>query len=188
MRKLVTKFTWLFVIAFVAMSCSSKPSLQKFFVDNQNNDNFIVIDIPSSTLLNFSDDITEDEKKTIQSFRKINVLALQNDENKNEALYDSSKKSLKEIFKDENKYKPLIQTTSKKGSFDVYFEGTDKNIDEVIVFGYEKNMGLLVARVIGDDMNLGKITKVINKIKPNEDGMNSLGNLLKQNIDLDKIK
>ncbi|WP_196892527.1 DUF4252 domain-containing protein [Aureivirga marina] len=184
MKRLVGNFIWIFVLAFTIISCDSKPSLQKFFVENQNNENFIVLDVPSSTLINLSDDMTPEDKKTIESFRKINVLALQNENNKNEELYDSSKSKLNTIFKDENKYKPLIKSNSKFGSFDVYFQGKDDAIDEVIVYGYDKEKGLLVARVIGNDMNIGKITQIVNKIKPNEDGMKSLTGLFTKNFEI----
>ncbi len=177
MNKIFSKFTLVLIIAFTVVSCNSKQSLQKFFVDNQNNDNFIVLDVPSSTLLNLSSEMTEEDKKTVESFRKINVLALQNEKDKNKDLYATSKSTLKSIFKDDKKYIPLIQSNSKYGSFDVYYEGTDDAIDEVIVFGYAEDKGLLVARVIGDHMDIGKISKVVNKIKPNKEGFSSLTSL-----------
>ena len=47
----------------------------------------------------------------------------------------------------------------------VYYNGDTDNINEVIVFGYSKEIGVGIARVLGSHMNPSKITQMANYIK-----------------------
>jgi len=55
-------------------------------------------------------------------------------------------------------------------SVSIYYNGDANNINEVIVFGYSKKVGVGVARVIGNNMNPTKITQMAEylKIDPNQ--------------------
>ena len=44
---------------------------------------------------------------------------------------------------------------------ELYFTGKDDAIDELIVYGYDNDRGLGVARVLGKDMNPQKIMKMM---------------------------
>ncbi len=55
-------------------------------------------------------------------------------------------------------------------SVSIYYNGDANDINEVIVFGYSKKIGVGVARVIGNHMNPTKITQMAEylKIDPNQ--------------------
>ena len=47
----------------------------------------------------------------------------------------------------------------------VYYSGGTDDINEVIVYGYSKEMGVGVARVKGKNMNPTKISQMVNYLK-----------------------
>ena len=56
------------------------------------------------------------------------------------------------------KYEELMRGgNSTDGKFVVKFLGEVDNIDELIIFGNANNKGFMIARIIGDDMNAGKL-------------------------------
>ena len=52
----------------------------------------------------------------------------------------------------------------------IYYTGDTDSIDEVIAFGYNKEAGVGVARLLGENMNLAKVIEMMNSI--NIDGDN----------------
>ena len=64
------------VLCFAILaSCNSKPSLEKYFVDNTENKNFVQVDVSSNILNVDKTKLTETEKNALKSFDKMNVLA-----------------------------------------------------------------------------------------------------------------
>ncbi len=60
-------------------SCNSEPSLQKYFVENSENKEFISVDI-SSDILNIKEaELSQEQSDAIQSFEKMNILAFKLD-------------------------------------------------------------------------------------------------------------
>ena len=47
----------------------------------------------------------------------------------------------------------------------IYYNGNASDINEVIVFGYSKKIGVGLARVIGDNMSPSKIIKMMEYLK-----------------------
>ena len=47
----------------------------------------------------------------------------------------------------------------------IYYSGETDAIDEIIAFGYSNKMGVGVARVIGENMNLNNIMKMMQNTK-----------------------
>ena len=64
-----------FTSLFFFTSCSSKDSLQSYFVNHQEDSAFISVDIPISFLNNEKIDFSEDQTKAINSINKLNVIA-----------------------------------------------------------------------------------------------------------------
>ena len=97
-------------IAFIAtltfVSCDSNPSLQKYYVDSKENNAFISVDLPANILQLKNENVSEDVKKTLETVKKVNFLALQLTET-NEALYTSEKLKVNAILKNP-KYKQLM--------------------------------------------------------------------------------
>jgi len=166
---------YILIIAVCSLfvSCNSEPSLQKFFVENQEKKDFIALDI-SPTILNIDKaSLTGDQKKALESFDKMNVIAFKAND-KNKAEYEAEKDKLNNILNDE-KYQELIKVGSGSQGASVSFVGTEDNIKEFIFYANKKENGFAVVRVLGDKMN------------PN-DVMNMMSVLQKANIDLDQLK
>ncbi|WP_298120182.1 DUF4252 domain-containing protein [Flavobacterium sp.] len=163
----------LIAVCSLFVSCNSEPTLQKFFVENQEKKDFIALDI-SPTILNIDKaSLTGEQKKALESFDKMNVIAFKAND-KNKAEYEVEKAKLNTILKDE-KYQELIKVGSGSQGASVSFVGTEDNIEEFIFYANKKENGFAVVRVLGDKMN------------PN-DVMNMMSVLQKANVDLEQLK
>jgi len=139
------------VLSLVLFSCSDGvPSLQEYFVDKNQNTNFISLDIPSSILSVNIKSLSDDQKQAYESVKKLNVLAFRiNEENALE--YEKEKEVVKEILEDDQ-YQELMVLNSGKHRGVIKYLGSDESIDEVIVFGSSDDEGFALIRVLGDDM------------------------------------
>ena len=63
------------IIGIVLCCCSSAPSLQTYFVDNQEKNGFISIDVPISVLGLESIEMSSSEKEALSSISKFNILS-----------------------------------------------------------------------------------------------------------------
>lgn len=148
--------------AFLLVACGG-PSLEKYYVDNQEKDNFVVMNIPSSMLVGDVSELSEKEKETLQKVEKANVLAFPlNEENK--AVFEKEKAELETILKDE-KYKLLMKFGSSDQQFKLMYVGAPESIDEMIVYGASEEMGFGVARILGDDMDPSGMIKLMKSLK-----------------------
>lgn len=150
-------------IMFALTSCDTNPSLQKYYVDSKENNEFISVDLPSSILQLQEENMTEELKGTLQTIKKLNFLALQLTET-NKELYTSEKEKVRKILKND-KYKQLMRMNSGKGSITVNYLGNEEAIDEVIVFGSDDSKGFALVRVIGENMNPSDILKLTQEIQ-----------------------
>ena len=57
MKNLIAIFIYTLSITVLLTSCNSNKSLQEYYVEKQNSDNFIAIDLPAS-LINLNDDVS----------------------------------------------------------------------------------------------------------------------------------
>ncbi|MFT5941483.1 MAG: hypothetical protein ACI9AV_000321 [Sediminicola sp.] len=172
------------VLAFVAMgflaACSSNQSIQEYYVDNSNNPNFISIDIPASILNLDKAELSPEEKRAIQSLKKLNVLAFKKTaENAAEFKVESAK--VNAILKSD-KFVELMKLKSSFGNGVVKYLGEDDAIDEVIIFGSNNDQGFALIRVLGDDMNpayLMTLMKALQKSDYKGEGIGSLQDFMK---------
>lgn len=169
---------FIFAIAFFAAltSCNDGKSLQKYYVENQEDADFLALDVPTSMFAN-SSSLEAEDKATLESIKKINVLALKKDENP--AKFEEEKIKLNEIFKDE-KYQLLMKYGGGNRKAALYFTGEEDAIDELIVYGYDDEQGLGIARVLGEDMDPEKIMelmKSMDKDNINVEGIKGLGEI-----------
>lgn len=163
MRNLIIFSVLIATLQFL-QGCSNEASLQKYYVEKQKDNAFISIDLPSSLLLTDDNTLTDEQLKTIQSIKKINMLALQvNDENK--GLYAVEKERVNQIISDE-KYKPLIKYGSNKMGATLLFTGDEDAIDELIVFASDEQKGFALFRVLGDDMEPSQMIKLMDSVNP----------------------
>ena len=162
-----------FDLILVMMSCKDEPSLQKYFVKSGEKKEFMSMDISSSILNVNESKLSASEKKALASFDKVNVLAFKKDD-KNNAQYSKEVKEVKEILKDTT-FQPLIKLNGVGHNASIMLVGDNKEIDELVLFGNQKDLGFTVIRVLGDNM------------KP-EDAMQFFSILQKSNIDMEQLK
>lgn len=169
MKKITTVLA-LFVLALFATSCNNEPTLQGYLVESQEKNGFVTIDIPINFIKPRSLDVSEDIQKTIKSIRKVNLVALPYQGN--EEAYETEKEALKAILKNKDKYKSLMRMNTQGIKMNIYFTGSSDAIDEVIAFGYAKEKGVGVARILGENMDPSKIIEMFNNITLDGDALN----------------
>lgn len=177
--KQMKKYIVLISAIFIA-SCSSKPSLQKYFVDNSESSDFVVLDLGSSIINTEKISLTSDEKKALESFEKLNVLVFKKD-SLNDDKFETENAKVKSILKDKE-YQELIKFGGKGKDAAVYFVGKEDDIDEFVLFASGKENGFAVVRVLGDDMsptNILNIIEVMRKSKLDLEALKPLQDVLK---------
>lgn len=167
----------LFIIALVSSlvfeSCNSEPTLQKYFVENTDNKDFIALDISSNILNVDNTKLTTVQKEALRSFDKINVLAFKlNDKNKTQFETERAKVNL--ILKNPN-YQQLMKFSSGKDGASVSYVENSGKINEFVFFANKKDVGFAVVRVLGKDMNPTNIVNMISVLKESK-------------VDLDQLK
>jgi len=155
------------------VSCNSEPSLQKYFVENTENKDFIALDVSPSILNVDKTKLSAEQGKALQSFDKMNILAFKSN-GKNQAQFDSERAKVVSILKNE-KYQQLMKVGSGKDGASISYVGSDEHIEEFVLFANRKETGFAVIRVLGKDMNPTNI-------------MTMLQVLQKSNIDLEQLK
>lgn len=161
--KSISKVIGLLVVVIVTFSCNSGPSLQQYYVDSKENNEFISIDLPASILQLKDEQVSDDVKNTLKTIKKVNFLALQLTDS-NKELFASEKEKVKEILKNP-KYKQLMRMNGGKGNVSINYLGDENAIDEVVIFGSDNTKGFALVRVIGENMNPSDIMKISQQIK-----------------------
>lgn len=150
-------------MALALTSCNSEPSLQQYYVDSQEKDNFVTTTIPKSILGLDVSNMSESSQEAYNSINKVNVLYYpMNDSDM--VTFEKENAMLKKIISSDD-YKTLMKHKQDGMNMQVVYEGDPKDIDEIIVYGMADEMGLGVARILGDDMNLGGIMKMMEELK-----------------------
>lgn len=150
----------LLFIALLTIACDSKPSLQEYYVNKQDNTDFLLIDVPASLFLSAKDsNLSEDSKKALNSIKKANVLAFPITE-ETKKNFSKEKATITEILKDE-RYKLLMRMGSASRQVKISYLGEEDQIDEVIAFGLDDDKGFVVARILGNKMQPKAIMKLI---------------------------
>ncbi len=147
----MTKHIVYIFFLFILLNCKKeKPSLQEYFVNATEKKNFLSLDVSSNILNLDKNKLTKDEKIALESFEQINILAFKKDE-MNAKEYLKEMNSVKKIFTDTT-FQQLIKINNGDSNGSVMLVGDENNIDELVLFGNQKDMGFTVVRVVGDDM------------------------------------
>lgn len=161
MKKIILIIIGFVFVEGIFTSCNNGKSLQAYYVDKQESNNFIALDLPAS-LINLNEDVSEETKETISSIKKLNILAFKlNDSNKNE--YESEYKEVKEILKSD-KYSELVRVNHKNAKIILKYQGDDDTVDEFILFASDDEKGFALARILGNNMDPEKIMKLIKNL------------------------
>jgi hypothetical protein len=154
-------------------SCNNEPTLQKYFVENTENKNFIALDLSPSILNIDASKLSAEQNAALKSFNKMNILAFKLDA-KNKAEFEVERAKVNAILKGE-KYQQLMKVGHGKGGASISFVGDDEHIEEFVLYANKKENGFAVVRILGKDMNPTGI-------------MTMLSVLQKANIDLEQLK
>ncbi|WP_435139154.1 DUF4252 domain-containing protein [Formosa sp. A9] len=153
-------------VAFSLISCKSEPTLQTYFVDHQETQNFTTVDLPVSMLGLDETKLNDEQQQAIKSIKHLNFLGYKKDDTQTES-YNEELSKVKDILNNTS-YNDLMDVNSHGGKITLKYLGDDENaIDELIVFGSSNELGFGVLRVLGDDM---KPQQIIQLAKALEDG------------------
>ncbi|NNE33170.1 MAG: DUF4252 domain-containing protein [Winogradskyella sp.] len=165
----------LFLVAAFT-SCNQGPTLQTYYVDNELKPGFMSFDVPTS-LINVEDvEMTDEQREAYNSVDKLNVLTFVK-ENTEAEDYKIELEKVKTILKNP-KYEELMRGgNTQDGKFVVKFLGDVDRIDELVIFGNATNKGFMIARILGNDMNPGKLMSlqtVLQNAKFEDSNLNGL--------------
>lgn len=166
-------FTTALLVLLTLVSCNSEPSLQKYFVENTENKDFIALDISPNILNVEKSKLTAEQNEALNSFDKMNILAFKAND-KNQPQFETERAKVKAILKDP-KYQELMKFGSGKEGASISYVGPDDNIKEFVIFANKKENGFAVVRVLGKDMNPNNIITLVSVLQ-------------KSNIDLEQLK
>ena len=171
------KYISLFLVLFTMLvSCEKEQSIQQFYVDSEENSNYLMLDIPTS-IISLPDTATPEAKQAYNSIDKVNLLAFKIDEtNKNE--YQTEKAKVKNILKNPE-YIELMRMNSNGRNIVAKYIGDENSVEEMILFASDNNQGFALARVLGDDMKPENMIALLNNIKDIDKNSDAFGTMKK---------
>ncbi|SEQ51846.1 protein of unknown function [Hyunsoonleella jejuensis] len=168
------------ILSTVLVSCNNEQSLQRYFVDHQEQPNFISQDLPISMVKIDKTNFTEAQNEAFESVRRLNFLGFNvNDTNKD--VYATELDNVKSILK-QQKYEDLMEFSDKGRKILVKYIGDDNEADEVVVFGSAEDMGFAVVRILGSDMSPEKmmtLAEALNSANVDESQIQDMLNFFK---------
>lgn len=159
MRTIVYLLSMLITFVVLLISCDSKPTLQKYFVENNGSQNFVTLDIGRGLIKNDSISLTAEQEKSLQTLEKINVLIYRGEG----AEFDKEKTKVKGLLASDN-YEELMKMGSGGQGAVISVLGDSDNIEEFVVFAYKKESGFGVIRVLGEDMTTNDVMNIVSVI------------------------
>ncbi|MEP5340442.1 MAG: DUF4252 domain-containing protein [Algibacter sp.] len=163
MQRTIKYIVCALLVSFTIVSCSSKPSLQRYFVDNQETKNFISQDLPLSMLNMDESKLDDTQREAFKSVKRLNFLGYKLDET-NAETYNTELAKVKTILEDDQ-YNELIEFSDKGNKVLVKYLGNEEEADEVILLGSSKELGFAVVRILGDDMRPDKMYALVEAMK-----------------------
>ena len=171
-------------LALLVLGGTSVTTLTKYYIDKQKDTDFIALDVSSSLFVKPDSIMSDEQKQTLETIKKLNILALQSNAVKNEK-YNAEKEVVRGILSDA-KYKTLVKYDASDKQATLKYLGDEKAIDELVVFANDDKQGMALVRVLGDNMNPGKILQMLQTMDTNDIDMsvlNSLETKLDINVD-----
>jgi len=165
----------LFVLGLmlITVSCKQEPTLQKYFVESSDDKNFMTLDVAPTFIKTEKLKLTPQEQAALRSLHKFNVLALKAD-GKNQAQLKKEGEKVKQLLKGEE-YEELIHFGSDDRGASIHTVGEGDAIEEFVVYVNQKETGMAVVRVMGEDMNPTNI-------------MTLMGIMQKGGLDMEQLK
>ena len=176
MKRTVKTIFFAFITALLLVSCNNGPTLQRYFVDNQESGNFTAVDLPISIINLDESKLTEPQKEAYNSVKRLNFLGYKLDEN-NVETFNAELAKVKTILKDK-KYNDLMEFNDKKAKVVVKYLGDDDSADEFVVFASSKDIGFGIVRVLGDHMSPEKMMTLADAMKNSDIDESQLGGIM----------
>jgi hypothetical protein len=165
-------FTSALLVLLTLISCNSNPSLQRYFVENTDNKDFIALDVSPDILNLEKTKLSAEQNEALKSFDKMNILAFKANAT-NQTQFETERAKVKAILKDP-KYQELMKFGSGKDGASISYVGADDNIEEFVVFANRKENGFAVVRVLGKNMNPNNIMTLMSVLKESKINMEQL--------------
>ncbi len=164
MNKLILKVIAISLTSVLFLtSCDNKETLQDFYVAHNDEPGFVSTSIPKTILGIDASQLTTESAAAYNSINKVSVLALPlNEENKE--IYTTESAKLDQILGDE-KYELLMSHNADGMKVKMVYDGSQEAVNEIIVYGKSDQMGFGVARVMGDNMNMGAIMTMMQELE-----------------------
>lgn len=160
------------ICALFLIGCKSEPTLQKYFVENTENKDFIALDVSPSILKIDPSKLSTEQNEALNSFEKMNVLAFKAD-GSNQAQFEAERAKVSDILKDK-KYQQLMKFGSGKEGASVSFVGDDEHIDEFVLFANKEDTGFAVVRILGKDMNPTSVMTMMSALQNSDMNLDQL--------------
>ena len=156
MTSLIKNLAGMIILVATLHSCNQGPSLQRYYVDNQEQPNFLSVDVPVSMLNLDKAQLTQDQNEAYKSIQKLNMLAYKM-KPEHQAAYETELAKVKTIL-DNPKYEELMRGGNPEdGSFIIKILGDEDDVKEFILFGNANDKGFAIVRILGKDMSPNKI-------------------------------
>ena len=123
-------FIILVLLSLGLVSCDNETTLQEFYVEHQNDNQYLAFDIPASLLTGDNSALNAEQKATLETIKKVNVLGFPLKE-ENKETYETEKERLTSILK-ADKYKQLMRYGGGNRKAELYYLGEEDAIDELI--------------------------------------------------------
>lgn len=176
MKRIFKPLIVLTVLSGLLFNCDSEPTLQSYYVDNQETPNFLSVDIPPS-IIGFDElTLTEEQKKAFESVKRLNFLGYKLDSNNREA-YNAELDKVKAILNDD-KYEDLIEVNDRAGKLIGKSLGNAETMDEFVLFVSKNDVGFGIVRVLGDNMDPAQIVTLVDAVKHTDFDASKVENIL----------
>lgn len=176
MKLFIKNILTVILVAFILTGCSDKQSLQEYYVDNQENSDFILVDVPTSLLGKNMNLLSADQKEVFKTVRKINMMAYST-KTGDTAKMKAERTKIKKILSEDD-YEELMKASGDMGQMRLYFKGEEDAIDEIIFFGADDNKGFMLARLLGDNMNIGDMVRMAESIGKSDIDISQFKNIM----------
>lgn len=159
------------LLLMICTSCDTEQSLQEYFIDSKENTDFVSLNVPASFLSPDKARLSDRQKEVLKTIEKVNILALPLSSD-TEQLYQSERSKVKAILTQDG-YEELMAMGKPSQRMRFYLKGDTDAIDEVVVFALDDSKGLLLARILGKDMNVASMVRLAETANQQDSTLNT---------------
>jgi len=176
MQRTINYIVITIIAALLLVGCNNGVTLQRYFVDNQESENFTAIDLPVSIVKLDESKLSDEQKEAYNSVKRLNFLGYKLDKSK-EADFNAELTKVKTILKDK-KYNDLIEFNDRKAKVVVKYLGDEDTADEFVVFASSNELGFGIVRVLGDNMSPEKMMTLADAMQSSDIDSSQLGGIM----------